>query len=271
MGVVWSLAGGIGPLLGETLTQYISWRWNWWINLPISGLSFLILCFCLHVHNPRTSLLQGAQAVDWLGILLVLGMTLMTLLGLNLGGVISPWGSPKVICLVVFGFVASIIFALYEAKFTQNPLMQMRILRTPSNLASLLVCFMHGMVGPTLILLEGKYLHSAGKCVFLVLSTAILPICQAVHATYIRTPALPHNSSTIDCRRGSWSSHPSNREIPRARLDRNGALISRLRALHQIRCRHFFRRDRVLINCSWSGNRISLSTTHHRHPVVSGA
>jgi hypothetical protein len=70
------------------------------------------------------------QAVDWLGILFVLGMSLMTLLGLNLGRIISPWGSPKVVCLVVFGFFMSIIFALYEAKFAQNPIMPMRILRS---------------------------------------------------------------------------------------------------------------------------------------------
>jgi MFS family permease len=152
MGVVWSLAGGIGPLLGGAFTQYVSWRWNWWINLPISGVSFLILCFCLHVHNPRTNLLAGALAVDWLGILFVLGMSLMFLLGLNLGGIISPWGSPKVVCLLVFGFLASIIFALYEAKFAQNPIMPMRILRKRSNIASLLVCFMHGMVSSDLLL-----------------------------------------------------------------------------------------------------------------------
>ncbi|KAE9369963.1 MFS general substrate transporter [Stipitochalara longipes BDJ] len=151
MGVVWSLAGGIGPLLGGALTEYVSWRWNWWINLPISGLSFLILCLCLHVHNPRTNVVQGMQAVDWLGILFVLGMSLMFLLGLNLGGIISPWGSPKVICLLVFGFFASIIFAAYEALFAKDPIMPMRILRKRSNVASVLVCFMHGMASTNLI------------------------------------------------------------------------------------------------------------------------
>ena len=62
-----------------------------------------MLCFCLHVHNPRTSLLSGAKAIDWLGIVLILGLSLMILLGLNLGGVISPWGSPEIVCLVVSG------------------------------------------------------------------------------------------------------------------------------------------------------------------------
>jgi len=97
------------------------------------------------VQNPKTSFLRVAQAIDWLGILFVLCMSLMTLLGLNLGGVISPWGSPKLICLVVFGFFMSIIFILYETRFVQNPIMPMQILRRRSNVASLLVCFMHSM------------------------------------------------------------------------------------------------------------------------------
>lgn len=145
-GVVWSLASGVGPLLGGAFTEYVSWRWNWWINLPISGFAFLLLYFCLHVHNPRTSFLQGTKAIDWLGTVLILGLSVMTLLGLNLGGIISPWGSPKVVCLVVFGVAIIFVFGVHEAKFAKNPLMPMHILQKRSNVAALLVCFMHGFV-----------------------------------------------------------------------------------------------------------------------------
>ncbi|RDW79839.1 hypothetical protein BP6252_04477 [Coleophoma cylindrospora] len=145
-GVVWSLASGAGPLLGGALTEYVSWRWNWWINLPISGFAFGVLYFSLHVHNPRTSFLQGAKAIDWLGTVLILGLTLMILLGLSLGGIISPWGSPKVVCLIVFGLVIVFVFGIHETRFATNPLMPMRIVQRRSNVASLLVCFMHGFV-----------------------------------------------------------------------------------------------------------------------------
>jgi MFS family permease len=144
--VVWTLASGVGPLLGGALTEYVSWRWNWWINLPCSAFAFTVLCFCLHVHNPRTNLLRGAQAVDWFGTVLILGLSLMILLGLNLGGIISPWGSPKVVCLIVFGLLSVIVFGVYEARFAGNPLMPVEIVRHRSNIAAILVCFMHGFV-----------------------------------------------------------------------------------------------------------------------------
>ena len=148
-GVVWSLASGVGPLLGGALTEYVSWRWNWWINLPISGFAFGVLYFCLHVHNPRTRFLQGTKAIDWLGTVLILGLSLMILLGLSFGGIVSPWGSPKVVCLIAFGLVIVFVFGVHETRFATNPLMPMRILQRRSNVASLLVCFMHGFVSLT--------------------------------------------------------------------------------------------------------------------------
>ena len=60
---VWALAGGIGPILGGAFTEYLSWRWNWWINLPIQGIAFLLLLLFLDVHNPRTSMMDGLGAI----------------------------------------------------------------------------------------------------------------------------------------------------------------------------------------------------------------
>jgi hypothetical protein len=85
-------------------------------------------------------------AIDWLGILAILGLSVMTLLGLNFGGISAPWQSPEVICLIVFGVFVGVIFLLYEAKMAKNPLVPMRILHRISNNASLLVCFTHGFV-----------------------------------------------------------------------------------------------------------------------------
>ena len=113
-----------------------------------SSLWALVPCALLLFKCPQSSdeSISRIQAIDWLGTITILGMSLMTLLGLNLGGIVSPWASPKVICLMAFGFLTSILFVLYEAKVAKSPLMPMRVLRNRSNIASLLVCFMHGFV-----------------------------------------------------------------------------------------------------------------------------
>ena len=61
---IWAIAGAVGPLMGGALTETISWRWVYWINLPVSGTAFVLLFFFLDVHNPRTPFWDGIKAVD---------------------------------------------------------------------------------------------------------------------------------------------------------------------------------------------------------------
>ncbi|KIM97822.1 hypothetical protein OIDMADRAFT_203009 [Oidiodendron maius Zn] len=146
IGMVWAFASAIGPILGGVFTERVSWRWCFYINLPITGVVTIVLYFFLHLHNPRTPMWEGLSAVDWAGSLTIIGGTLMLLLGLELGGVTYPWKSVKVICLIVFGVVVGVLFIIYEMKVARYPVMPMRIFKYRSNLASLGVCFCHGFV-----------------------------------------------------------------------------------------------------------------------------
>ncbi|KAJ9272122.1 hypothetical protein DTO212C5_1885 [Paecilomyces variotii] len=143
---MWAIAGGVGPLMGGAFSQYVSWRWNYWINLPVSGTTFVLLLLFLDVHNPRTKMLEGVMAIDWFGSISILGLTLMLLLGLNFGGETFPWDSPKVICLIVFGCAMSLLFIYSEKRLAKYPLMPMHIFNHVSNIASLTVCFTQGFV-----------------------------------------------------------------------------------------------------------------------------
>ena len=72
------------------------------------------------------------KAIDWTGSVLVVGGTLMLLLGLQLGGVVDPWSSSTVICLVVFGPVVICLFFMNEWKVAMDPLVPLRLLSTSS-------------------------------------------------------------------------------------------------------------------------------------------
>jgi MFS family permease len=149
---MWAVAGGVGPVLGGAFTQYASWRWNFWINLPISGSTFLLLLMFLDVHNPRTKIIEGIKAVDWFGSLSILGLMVMPLLGLNFGGTEFPWNSPKVICLIVFGSLMFVLFIFSEARLARYPLMPLGLFRQKSNVACLLVGFTHLFVSSKIYL-----------------------------------------------------------------------------------------------------------------------
>lgn len=143
---MWALAGGVGPLLGGAFSEYVSWRWNYWINLPISGLTFILILIFLDVHNPKTKIKDGLKAIDWFGSLSILGFALMLLLGLDFGGETFAWSSTQVICLVVFGSFCSLLFIFSEKWLAKYPLMPLHLFGRISNVATLAVCFAHGVV-----------------------------------------------------------------------------------------------------------------------------
>ncbi|TGO59379.1 hypothetical protein BCON_0045g00420 [Botryotinia convoluta] len=146
VGMTWAFASAIGPLLGGVFTQKVSWRWCFYINLPITGTVAIALFFYLHLDNPKTPVWDGLKAVDWFGSLLIIGGTLMVLLGLEFGGVTKPWDSATVICLIIFGILVAGLFVLNEWKFARYPVMPLRLFKHASNVAALGVCFCHGFV-----------------------------------------------------------------------------------------------------------------------------
>lgn len=136
--VTWAVAGGVGPVLGGALAQLVSWRWVFWINLPAIGAAFVLVAACLNVHDPKTKMVDGFRAIDWYGTVAILGLTLMMLLGLDFGGAIFPWSSPKVVCLLVFGALILGFFVFSEKRLAVYPLMPMRLFKGKSNIASFL-------------------------------------------------------------------------------------------------------------------------------------
>ncbi|PLB50092.1 MFS general substrate transporter [Aspergillus steynii IBT 23096] len=143
--LVWVLAGTTGPVIGGALSQYASWRWCFWINLPVCGLAFIVLALFLDLHNPRTKLRDGLKAIDWFGILSILTVIVLLLLGLDFGGVTFPWDSPVVICMIVIGAALIGFFLFAEKRLARFPLMDLRVFKELSNNAVILVAASHSM------------------------------------------------------------------------------------------------------------------------------
>lgn len=143
LGMVWALASAVGPVIGGIFTSQVSWRWCFYINLPISGVGMVILIFVLKLHNPKTPVKAGLAAIDWTGSLLIIGGTLMFLMGLEFGGVKFAWDSAAVICLIIFGVVTIGIFIIHEAKFAKYPLTPLRLFGHRNSVVSYLLGFMH--------------------------------------------------------------------------------------------------------------------------------
>ncbi|KAK4624090.1 putative efflux pump gsfJ [Fulvia fulva] len=118
MGAVYGISSVVGPLLGGAITEGLSWRWCFYINLPFgavaAGITLLVLTIPSTVKPPTTTLSEKLIQFDVLGTLLAMAMAITLVLALQCGGTSHPWSSPTVIGLLV-GFILIIAtFVLWE-------------------------------------------------------------------------------------------------------------------------------------------------------------
>ncbi|KIW83293.1 hypothetical protein Z517_02538 [Fonsecaea pedrosoi CBS 271.37] len=146
LGMVWAIASGVGPVVGGAFTEGVSWRWCFYINLPLDGLSLILLTFFLKLDTPKTPFMAGVKAIDWIGVVTIVGGVVMFLFGMTSGGTTKPWDSAYTLCLIIFGIVAIVLFFLNEWKLAKYPVIPLRLFKNYSNLAALGVCFIHGFV-----------------------------------------------------------------------------------------------------------------------------
>ncbi|EXJ96211.1 hypothetical protein A1O1_01337 [Capronia coronata CBS 617.96] len=190
---IWALSGAVGPLLGGAFAQEVTWRWCFYCNLPIAGTAFVLLVPFLDVHNPRTSVMDGVKAIDWFGSISILGVTVMLLLGLDLGGSVYPWGSAKVVCLMVFGALMVIIFIYSEKKLAKYPVIPLSLFGT-RNLATLMTTFFHGMVFISAEYYLPLYFQSVKEASPLRSGVLLVPLIVATAGTGVINGVIIHRT-----------------------------------------------------------------------------
>ncbi|GAA5512611.1 putative multidrug resistance protein MdtD [Deinococcus carri] len=110
-GAIFGLASVVGPAIGGFLTDNLSWRWVFYVNLPLG----LLALFLIVARMPRLTHRAGGR-IDLPGAALILLTTIPLLLALTWGGVTYPWDSARILTLFAVSAVSLIAFLFVEAR-----------------------------------------------------------------------------------------------------------------------------------------------------------
>ncbi len=126
MSGVWALASLGGPVMGGFFVEYLTWRWVFWINLPL-GVLGLVLC-----NNPLKKLVVRRQQprIDYLGAAILIPAVVSLLLVASWGGTEFAWASPEILGLIGVGILLAAAFALQELRALE-PLLPPRLFIDP--------------------------------------------------------------------------------------------------------------------------------------------
>ncbi len=122
-GAVFAFASVLGPLVGGFFVDHLSWRWAFYVNVPIGIVALFVTSIVLNLPVKKTE-----HKIDYIGsVILVISITCI-LLVLVWGGTQYSWGSTTIVLLGIFGLVTLLGFLFYETKASE-PVLPLKLFR----------------------------------------------------------------------------------------------------------------------------------------------
>ncbi|XHM67122.1 DHA2 family efflux MFS transporter permease subunit [Streptomyces nigra] len=137
-GAVFGATSVLGPLLGGVFTEHLSWRWVFYVNLPVGAVALIVIALVLHIPRRSTK-----HVIDYLGTVLIAAVATGLVLVASLGGTTWGWGSAQIVALAVASVVLAFVFVAVERRAAE-PVLPLKLFRVRTFTLSAVISFIVG-------------------------------------------------------------------------------------------------------------------------------
>ncbi|KAF6825938.1 multidrug resistance protein fnx1 [Colletotrichum musicola] len=147
LAAAWTVACLAAPVIGAVLAERATWRWIFYMNLPISAIVLVPVVLLKQRYPHQGTLWQRLRRIDWAGNAILVASVTSLLLSLTWAGTLHPWSSWRTIIPLVLGLAGLSAFVYFESgPWLTEPTMPVRLFQNRTSAAVYATSFLHGLL-----------------------------------------------------------------------------------------------------------------------------
>ncbi|KAH9900467.1 putative efflux pump antibiotic resistance protein [Xylariomycetidae sp. FL2044] len=141
-----TVGAALGPFIGGLIADRSTWRWVFYLNLPIGGVALVLLLVCLRVKSqPPETWKQRLLRIDFAGNCIFIAAVIAILIALTWGGTVHAWNTYQILVPLVLGFAGLGLFLAYERTICKKPSFPLEVLSNRTSAAAFMLTLIHSL------------------------------------------------------------------------------------------------------------------------------